>query len=321
MTLRTVARRRAERDTGTLAVLEEFGHLLEGLPNPGVRDLGRIEEPRLENGELTAAVEVGPGGAMLGVVVWDLVPGVGRRVVAYLRPSHASRKDWELLLEELEARSEHDGPLASVTPVGPESSAPEVADCFARRGYFEVDRLVLRLPSDRPLPDELASAVIDLRPLSLDDEDQLIELMREAYDIRGGEQNPWLFYRDPRRDVRDAVHENLSGRWGTWLPWASFGFEVSGKLRAAILVNRVGVPRVTDVIVAPAVQGIGVGYHLILHAARVLRERGEREPELITPSHDLRALRLFRRVGFEPVDGRGETVWVRREAVGAPPPL
>ena len=287
-----------------------------------MRDLGRIEEARLKDGELTAAVEVGPDPSPSGLAVWDLVPGVGRRIVTYRPRPDPAAEGLGRLLDALEERSAHDGPIASVTPVGPGSDPSDAGRAFLPRGYFQVDRLVLRLPTSQPLPDELGSAPLDLRPLALDDEDQLVELMRDAYDLRAGDPNPWLYYRDPRQDVRDAVHENLHDRWGPWLPWASFGFEVGGRLRAAILVNRVGgVPRITDVIVAPAIRGIDLGYHLILHAARVLRERGERPPELITPSHDLRILRLFRRAGFEPIDGGGETVWVRREAVGAVEPL
>jgi GNAT superfamily N-acetyltransferase len=316
MTLRPVARLPAGRDATVDRLLGELRRLLESHPEIGLHELGGLEEPGLESGDLTALHWRVGKPPLDGIAMWDFVPGVGRRILIYLPCEETGPVTLDSLIGELEGSSEHDGPIASVTLVGPGRLVPGEAELFLRRGYFRVDRLVLRLVNDGELPDELAAGRPDLRSLTASDEGDLVDLLRESYDRLSGEANPWLLYRDPRRDAREAVRDMLSGRRGAWVPWASFGVDLSGRLRGAVVVNRSDRPRVSEVVVSPSMRGIGLGYHLVLEAARTLRERGEPEPEAVITSHDLRALRLFRRVGFEPLDDRGQAVWVRGAAVG-----
>lgn len=320
MPLRPIAARPADREGVGAAVLAEYESLLLAEAGRWVAEVARGEAARLESGEVRAALWIVGRSEPGGLAVWDFVRGVGRRVRLYLARGHRTPDALATLLDELDARSEHDGPIASVAdfvPGYPGGLPPEV---FTDRGYFPVERLALHLPAETPLPDETLVGRPDLRPLDSGDREALVELMRSAYDQLAGTPSPWLVYRDPTQDARDAVEEILEDRRGDWLDWASFGVDVAGVLRGASLVTRLDVPVLSEVMVAPELRGIGLGYHLTLESVRALREREAGEPHLVTTSHDLRAIRLFRRVGFEPAERPAVGLWVSRVAVGVPLP-
>lgn len=321
MALRRIAPRAEDRDLASRVTLVEYEAVLAAEANPWVQELQRSDEARLRSGEVRAQLWVLGPGEVAGLAVGDFVPGVGRRLRVYLEPAYRTAEDLGRLLDELEARSEQDGPIATVADLVPGVGEEACRAAFGLRGYFRVERVVLRLPADAPLPEETMAGRPDLRPIGPEDEEGLVSLMRESYDQVAGEPTPWLSYRDPRRDARDAVKEILEGRRGTWLPWASFGFDALGVLKAASLVNRTDVPFLSEVMVAPELRGIGLGYHLTLASVRALRERGMNEPHLFTTSRDLRALRLCRRVGFVPFETRALGVWVKQAVIGAPSPL
>lgn len=320
MALRPVARRPEDREALAVGVLAEYEGLLGREPHRWISELARGEADRLASGDTRAALWIVDRSVPAGLAVWDYVRGVGRRVRLYFTGGYRTAEAVAALLDELDERSEHDGPIASVVDYVPgfPGELPETA--FSDRGYFRVERLAMRLPSDAPLPDESLVGRPDLRPLGADDEEGLVRLMRESYDQLSGAPAPWLVYRDPTQDARDALTEILEGRRGDWLDWASFGLEVGGALRAASLVTRLDVPVLSDVMVAPALRGIGLGYHLTLESVRVLRERDAAEPHLVTTNTDLRAIRLFRRVGFLPSERRAVGLWVNRVVVGVLPP-
>lgn len=320
MTLVRVPPREEDRDLPSRELLAEYESFFGAAPGPGVQELRRSDESRLRSGEVRAQRWLTGSDEAAGLVVGDLVPGVGRRLRLYLAPAHRTGDDLARLLDELAERSGRDGAIASIADLVPALSAATVEPAFRARGYFRVERLVLRLPADAPLPDETFSGRPDLRPIGLDDREALVNLMREAYDPLAGQPSPWLFYRDPRQDARDAVQEILDGRRGTWLPWASFGVDAAGALKGASLVTVRDVPFLSEVMVAPSLRQIGLGYQLTLESVRALRERMTAEPHIITSSHDLRALRLCGRLGFVPSELPPVGVWVNRVTAGVEPP-
>jgi GNAT superfamily N-acetyltransferase len=300
--------------------LQEYEALLAAEPGQWIQELARSDETRLRSGEVRAFLWVHGADQAAGLALGDFVPGVGRRLRVYLAPPYRTAEDLGRLLDELDARSEQDGAIASVADLVPGLTEAAHEEAFGVRGYFRVDRVAMRLPANVPLPDESMSGRPYLRTIGPDDEEGLVNLMRESYDQLAGEAPPWLFYRDPRQDTVDAVQEILEGRRGEWLPWASFGVDVEGVLKGATLVTLWDVPILSEVMVAPACRRIGLGYHLVLESIRALRERGAGEPHVVTTSRDLRSLRLARRLGFEPAEVRAVGVWVNKVAVGVPPP-
>lgn len=301
-------------------MLAEYERLLSNEPGRWVSELAGAEVARLEHGEVRCDLWVVGADELGGLALWDFVPGVGRRVRVYLGPAHRSAPGLGGLLDELDARSEHDGPVASVVDFIPGVPDPAQEAAFAPRGFFRVERLAFQRPADEPFPDADLFDRPDLRPLDWPDEEALAELVRDAYGPPNDVAGPWFMYRDPRQDARDAVHEILEGRRGAWLPWASFAVEVGGRVRGASLVTEVGGPVLTEVMVAPPIRGIGLGYHLALESIRVLRERGLGEVHAVTSSRDLRSLRLLARLGFAPVDERAPGLWVHRAAVAPSAP-
>jgi GNAT superfamily N-acetyltransferase len=318
MVLRKIAPNPTAQDPESRALLVEYEELGHAHTDRGFRELFRNEETRLARGDVRADLWLAKGEEPAGLAVWDLVPGVGRRVRIYLGPAHRSREDLAQLFDELGEQSGQEGPVASVVDHIPGVAREEQEKVFSVHGFFPVERLVLRLPPTTFIPDDSPAGTTDLRPIDASDEEALVGLMRDAYDQLAGEAAPWMFYRDPRQDARDAVHEILEGRRGEWLPWASFGIDIGGVLRGASLVTRLEVPILAEVMVAPSVRGIGLGYSLALGSVRALRERGHPVLDTTTTSYDLRALRLWRRVGFEPAEVATVGLWVSRTVVGVP---
>jgi GNAT superfamily N-acetyltransferase len=320
MALRKVSASASERDAASRTLLSEYEALLVAQPGRAFHELVWGLEALLARGDVRAALWLDDRSAPSGLVLWDFMPGVGRRVRVYFGPQHRSAENLARLLDELDARSEHEGSVASVVDYIPGVSREAQEATFSARGFFPVERLVFRLDAEVPIPDETLAGMTDLRPIDAGDEEALVTLMRDAYDPLAGETAPWLFYRDPKQDAREAVREILEGRRGEWLPWASFGIDIGGVLRGASLVTRWDVPILSEVMVAPSFRGIGLGYYLALGSARALRERDVGALHTVTTSHDLRALRLCRRIGFEPADRSAVGLWVSRAAVGAPSP-
>ncbi|MGD0250778.1 MAG: hypothetical protein ABSB97_07855, partial [Thermoplasmata archaeon] len=252
MVLRRVAPGASERDPASRALLAEYEEVLRAEPGLGFRELVRGQEALLARGDVRANVWLGEHAEPAGLALWDIVPGVGRRLRIYLGPRHRTVEELARFLDELDERSDHEGSVASVVDFIPGISRDEQKGTFSSRGFFPVDRLVLRLSPETPIPDESLAGRTDLRPIEAGDEEALVNLMRESYDQLAGETAPWLFYRDPRQDARDAVREILEGRRGEWLPWASFGIDVGGVLRAASLVSLLEVPILSEVMVAPS---------------------------------------------------------------------
>lgn len=320
MSLRKVPREESDRDAPTQALLSEYERALEESPDRESSELPGGDLGRLSSGRVQGAVWMFDGRAPSGLAAWDFLPGVGRRVRLYLTPEHRSARDLGQLLDELDERSEHDGPIASVVDFVPGVPDRTQEEAMTARSFFRVERVALRRPPETSFPDEDLFGRPDLRELDAADEEPIARLMREAYDQTAGEPTPWYLYRDPRQDARDAVQEILDGRRGEWLPWASFGLEVGQELLGASLVTRAEFPVLSEVMVAPRLRRIGMGFYLGLESIRVLVERNFPEIRAVTTSTDLRALRLARRLGFEPAEERAVGLWVNRVAIGVSPP-
>lgn len=320
MTLRRVAPRREDRDPVSRAMVEEYGRVLAGESARWVHELTENADARLERGGMHAVVWLPDGHEAAGLAMWDFLPGVGRRVWIYLAPAQRTAEALGRFLDELDARGAQEGAVAGVVDFLPGLDLAEQEAALGARSFSHTERIILRYPADASLPDESLFGRPDLRPIEASDLEGLVALMRSAYDPLVGPPAPWLAYRDPGQDAREAIEEILSGRRGEWLPWASFGLDLHGALAGAILVSRLDVPVLSEVMVAPEVRGIRLGYYLVLESVRVLREHGSGEPYACASGQDLRALRLYRRAGFEVLDERAVGLWVHRPSIGAASP-
>ncbi len=320
MSLVRIARDPAERDAASRAMWEEYAVVLTGEAGLWVQELTGGGLPELGRGGMRGDLWSAEGAEPAGLALWDVVPEVGRRIWLYLTPGHRTASDLARFLDELDQSSGFDGPIASVLDFIPGVSATVQEAAFVPRGFFETERIVVRIAADVPIPDLSLVGGPDLRALEPGDEEALVELLRTAYEPFGLEPGSRPFFRDPRRDAREAVEDVLRGRRGEWLPWASFGVDAGGALVGASLVTRLHAPFITEVAVAPAMRRIGLGYHLVAGSVRVLRERGLEDAHAVIASQDLRSLRLFRRLGFEATGERGVGLWVNRAAFGGFPP-
>lgn len=324
MTLEKVPRSPAERDPASRTMLEEYATVLSGEAGSWVRELTGGGPPELGRGGVRAVLWAVDGGPPIGLALWDVVPEVGRRIWLYLVTGHRTAGELGRFLDELDGSSWSEGPIASVLDFIPGVPAEVQEAAFDPRGFFATERIIVRLDADVPIQDVSLVGGPYMRPLEPADEEALVNLLRESYDPLGQEPGARPYYLDPRRDAREAVEDVLTGRRGEWLPWASFGVEAGGSLVGASLVTQLHVPFLTEVAVAPSMRRIGLAYYLVTASVEALRERGAGEPHAVIASLDLRALRLFRRLGFESIGARGVGLWVNRATFAsrpAPAPL
>ena len=314
----TTSRLREEAASPELGkLLREYERQLAEAPRDWPLDLVRIDHAHVDPRRVEGVAWRDESGRIAGLALWDMVSGVGRRARIYLKKGYQNPEGLGTFLDELEADSDRDGPLASFLDLLPGLSAEAQEECLSPRGYFHLDRLVLRLPKERPLPHGPLDAATAMHTLRSEDEEALVRLMRESYDSWASRLAPWLSHRDPREDAQDAVRDIFEGRRGEWLSWASYAVDVAGGLAAATLVSRTGGPVISDVMVTPRLRRIGLGRQLLLQTVRALREREPEEPCFVTTARDLVALRLFRGVGFE-IDTTAPPLglWVSRAVMG-----
>ncbi len=320
MTVVRIPTEPAERGASVRAILAEYARVLSSEPARWVPELTGGELPQIDRRGMRGAVWSAGAEEAAGLALWDLVPGVGRRVWLYLREGHRTADSLRSVLDELDERSDRDGPIASVLDFLPGVPSAVEEEVLSVRGFFPTERVVLRLRSDTPVPEDVRMSRPDLRPLTLDDRESLVGLMREAYDPYSREPVPALFYRDPRQDAADAVEELFSGGRGEWLPWASFAVDAGRTLCGVSIVTQLEHPILSEVMVAPSMRRIGLGTGLALESVHAVREHGSTEIDAVVSSQDLRSLRLFRRLGFEAAGLRAVGFWVNRVAIGAVPP-
>lgn len=107
-----------------------------------------------------------------------------------------------------------------------------------------------------------------------------------------------------------AVSEDMSGEIARHQVWvAVIAGTVAGGL---VLVPEDGLMRLANVAVDPGYQGIGLGRALIAHAEEQAREQGFAEMRLTTHALMSANIGLYRRLGWQEVERRGNAVVMRR---------
>jgi ribosomal protein S18 acetylase RimI-like enzyme len=76
---------------------------------------------------------------------------------------------------------------------------------------------------------------------------------------------------------------------------------------ASLVAPDVG--HITQICVAPAIQGMGVGYELLRRCLDGLRRHGCRKTSLTVTSANLHAIQLYERMGFSQVHQFAAYVW------------
>jgi ribosomal protein S18 acetylase RimI-like enzyme len=100
---------------------------------------------------------------------------------------------------------------------------------------------------------------------------------------------------------------------GSFYPAASFVAlnrhtgEMQGISLASLVAPDVG--HITQICVAPAIQGMGVGYELLRRCLDGLRRHGCRKTSLTVTSANLHAIQLYERMGFSQVHQFAAYVW------------
>ncbi len=167
------------------------------------------------------------------------------------------------------------------------------------RGFSRFGRSEMRLPADAPLPGLTVPPGLRIRPLRSDDEPSAAAVHAAAF---GKHFDFYLFQNDPdpRRSSAREVHDIMHGRWGEFLPWASFLAESEDHrvCGACLFVRAPYGPLLINLAVDPSAQGKGIGRALTTASVRALRERGETVIALNVTEGNGRAVRMYEQFGL-----------------------
>lgn len=165
-------------------------------------------------------------------------------------------------------------------------------------GFARFARSEMRYPASAPDLPSSPEPPPGLRASRPDDLSSLTRLHEAAY---RGHFDRYLFLTDPDpvRNAELEVGGIVGGRWGEFLPWASWVMEGEGGIEAAVLVVRAPYgPLIADVMVEPARRGRGLGRLVLTATLHALRGRKESVIVLNVTEGNRRALRLYERLGF-----------------------
>lgn len=234
-----------------------------------------------------------------GVVLWDDegAPGPGRHVqVFHLASRFRSEEAYGRFLDRVHAEV---GPIMFL-PAGLSGLTPEQEFRVAStRGLAQFARSEMRLPPSAPLSEPSVPAGFRIRSMRADDEPRAVEVHAAAF---GPHFDFYLYQRDPdpKRNSELEVHDMMSGRWGEFLPGASYLAETEdGRACGVCLFVRAPYGSLLiSLAVAPVTQGRGLGRALTVAGVRALRDRGETVIALNVTEGNRRAVTLYERLGF-----------------------
>jgi ribosomal protein S18 acetylase RimI-like enzyme len=272
-------------------------------------------ERQLVAGEAVGALYV-DGKRPVGVAMWDVGSEIGATLqVLFLEPAQQSSAEYDAFLGAIRDRL---GPIAFSPGALAGLSTEEEAGVMERRGFAPFSRSEMRLDLRAPVWKGRGNAAGRVRTLSGSDLPALARLHEAAYRDRF-DRYLFLVYSDPGRDAELATREILTGRWGDFLPWASFGIDDAAEVSAATLVVRAPYgPLVADVVVDPQKWGRGLGRTVLEATITALRERNETVAVLNVTEGNERALRLYRQLGFVRSLGPSRG-WYSPERIPVPP--
>ena len=233
-------------------------------------------------------------GRAVGIALWSAPAPLGLTVeVLHLEDGVGSAAAYEEFFHDVEAAA---GPVAFAPGRLAGLSTPEESRLMERLGFAMFARSEMRYPPTAEPP--AAVAVSGLAPFAPEDETELRRVYRNAYD---GQLDRFLFQLDPdpEKEAVAAIREILDGRWGEFLPWASFVVRDERAVVAGTLVTRAPYgPLIAHVMVDPSSQGKGLGRSVLTATVRALRERHESVIVLNVTEGNTRAIRLYEGLGF-----------------------
>ncbi len=233
-------------------------------------------------------------GRAVGIALWSPPNPPGLRVeILHLEDGRGSESAYREFFREVEATA---GPVAFAPGRLAGLTASDERHLMESLGFAMFARSEMRFPPEAETPG--ARAVDGLAPFAPEDEPGLRRVYREAY---GERLDRYLFLLDPdpEKEALAAMREILDGRWGEFLPWASFVVRDGGRVVAATLVTRASYgPLIAHVMVDPERQGRGLGRAVLIATVRALRSHGESVIVLNVTEGNTRAIGLYERVGF-----------------------
>lgn len=232
-----------------------------------------------------------------GLVLWEGTPELGREVkVVHLDGESRSPALYATLLGLAEREA---GPFSLLPASWKGLTVTEEETLLLDRGYLRFARSEMRLPAEAAVPSAPAPSSWAMRPVRRDDEPVLTALHAAAF---RGHFDSYLFRSepDPVRDSAVAVHDMLTGRWGEFLPWASFLASTTegSPLGSSMFVRAPYGPLLVSLQVDPSAQGRGIGRALTIASVRALRERRETVIALNVTEGNAPAVHLYESLGF-----------------------
>lgn len=272
-----------------------------------------VQEGRIAGGVLCSA-----DGRVLGLATWSVLRNVGRRVGPILLP--AARRDaptWTELLTLLLDGGDPAGPVVLVDSPMPGFSEAEAQGLLGPRGFHPFHRFALaHAPgAGSPSPPRPPLEEGRIRPITSAELEPLVELTAACY---ANSVDRFLFGEEPDliAGARSLLRALFAGEYGPFVPEASFGLEIGGRVLGATLVTRrPAYTLLADVMVHPSLQGRG-------HARRLIRSTiGAMPPDPKSPlvltvtRENAGAFHLYESLGFVVRQGPF-TFWAHRAALG-----
>ncbi len=289
------------------------------VPNGGAEWVGRVLARR-DRGEVQMAVwEVDPA-LPAGCVVWEPVPGVGRRVIlAFLEPNHRSPGSLGEMLRAFEEFEPLVGPAFLLPDAIPDLALEEQSACLEPAGWVHFDRMRMVFGPGQEVPGAPLQKAWQFRSLQSEDGPEMLELTCRAYRDYPG-QLEWTHV-DLERDLIEYA-DLLRSPAGSVVADSTFVVRVEGAIRGSVVTRRdASGTYVHSLQVDPRWHGRGLGRALLVRALTSLRDRGPpQEVWLRCLRQNERAVALYRSVGFHAASGPrdlGGGYWVRRKTLRA----
>jgi GNAT superfamily N-acetyltransferase len=282
----------------------------------------KILRKEMQNEKTEGGVLRGPDGQLWGVAIWDRIRGLGRRVSPIFVPKdRQNASGWRQFLQLLLDRPDPAGSILLFNAPLPGFAESEAGTFLAPWGFRPYHRFGLAFPSSSALPREPSRPLAGgrLRQLSISDLEPLAVLSAACY---AGTVDRFLFGEesDPLASARTLLRALFDGRFGPFVPEASFGLELDGTLRGATLVTRRPTYKLlADVEVHPSVQRQGHARRLIRATLEALSKDAATPLALAVTEENGGAFQLYKDLGFVVQEGPF-TFWANTAALGIFPP-
>jgi ribosomal protein S18 acetylase RimI-like enzyme len=282
-------------DRVTAVALARMAILSRNDPEAETGPFLSMVERDVADGSATGVLRV-DGERVNGIALWELPTELGATVqVLYLVEGTQTPERYRDFLREIAAIA---GPVAFAPGRFAGLSDAEEEETMRGLGFARFARSEMRLPPESPAPEVPSVALSELRVYRPDDLSTVTRLHQRAYE---GQFDRYLFLTDPDpgRNAELEMQGIVGGRWGEFLPWASWVVDGRDGVVAASLVVRAPYgPLIADVMVDPSLRGRRLGGAVVASTIRALRARGESVIVLNVTDGNRRAVRLYERLGF-----------------------